>query len=68
MQRFAFSLQIDGSFAALLTMSVMGLMLFTLMEVMDYRIVFWKRDSRMLAVSRKRAARWKAMHGSIDVS
>ena len=67
MQRFAFSLQIDGSFAALLTMSVMGLMLFTLMEVMDYRLVFWRRDSRMLAVSRKRAARWKATHGSIDV-
>jgi len=67
MQRFAFALQIDGSFATLLTMSVMGLMLFTLMEVMDYRIVFWKRDSRMLAVSRKRAARWKREHGSIDV-
>lgn len=67
MQRFAFSLQIDGSFAALLTMSAMGLMLFTLMEIMDYRIVFWKRDSRMLAVSKKRAARWQRQHGSIEV-
>lgn len=67
MQRFAFSLQIDGSFAALLTMSLMGLMLFTLMEIMDYRIVFWKRDARMLAVSRKRAARWKRKHSSIEL-
>lgn len=66
MQRFAFSLQIDGSFAALLTMSLMGLMLFTLMEVLDYRIVFWKRDSRMLAVSRKRAARWRSHHGEVS--
>lgn len=67
MQRFAFRLQIDGSFAALLTMSLMGLMFFTLMEIMDYRIVFWKRDSRMLAVSKKRAARWQRQHGSIEV-
>lgn len=66
MQRFAFSLQIDGSFAALLTMSLMGLMLFTLMEVLDYRIVFWKRDSRMLAISRKRAARWRSHHGEVS--
>jgi NitT/TauT family transport system permease protein len=66
MQRFAFSLQIDGSFAALLTMSLMGLMLFTLMEVLDYRIVFWKRDSRMLAISRKRAARWRSLHGEVS--
>ena len=66
MQRFAFTLQIDGSFAALLTMSLMGLMLFTLMEIIDYRIVFWRRDSRMLAVSRKRAARWRSRHGEVS--
>jgi NitT/TauT family transport system permease protein len=66
MQRFAFTLQIDGSFAALLTMSLMGLMLFTLMEIMDFRIVFWRRDSRMLAVSRKRAARWRSRYGDIS--
>ena len=66
MQRFAFTLEIDGSFAALLTMSLMGLMLFTLMEIMDYRIVFWRRDSRMLAVSRKRAARWRSRYGEVS--
>ena len=67
MQRFAFTLEIDGSFAALLTMSLMGLMLFTLMEIMDYRVVFWKRDSRMLAVSKKRAARWQRRIENIEV-
>lgn len=67
MQRFAFTLEIDGSFAALLTMALMGLMLFTLMEIMDYRIVFWKRDSRMLAVSKKRATRWQRRIENIEV-
>ena len=67
MQRFAFTLEIDGSFAVLLTMSLMGLMLFTLMEIMDYRVVFWKRDSRMLAVSKKRAARRPRRIENIEV-
>ena len=58
MQRFSFRLQIDGSFATLLTMALMGLMLFTLMEILDNRVVFWRRDSRMRTVSKKRAARW----------
>lgn len=58
MQRFAFKLDIASSFATLLTMSLMGLMLFTLMEVLDDRVVFWKRDRRMLAVSKRRAAAW----------
>lgn len=58
MQRFSFRLQIDGSFATLITMALMGLLLFTLMEILDNRIVFWRRGSRMQAVSKKRAARW----------
>jgi NitT/TauT family transport system permease protein len=67
MQRFAFKLQIDGSFATLLTMAAMGLMLFTIMEILDYRIVFWKRDVRLLSVSRKRAALWRRKHGNISI-
>jgi hypothetical protein len=29
------------------------------MEILDDRIVFWRRDHRMVAVSRKRAAKWR---------
>ena len=40
-------------------MSLMGLMFFTITEILDYRLVYWKRDSRMQAVSKKRKAAWK---------
>jgi NitT/TauT family transport system permease protein len=59
MQRYAFKLDIASALAALLCMSLMGLLFFTLMEVLDYRIIFWKRDSRMQAVSKKRKAAWR---------
>jgi hypothetical protein len=29
------------------------------MEILDDRIVFWRRDARMQAVSRRRAAAWR---------
>jgi NitT/TauT family transport system permease protein len=59
MQRFAFKLDIGSALSTLLSMSLMGLMFFTITEVLDYRLVYWKRDSRMQAVSRKRKAAWK---------
>ncbi len=59
MQRYAFKLDIASSFATLLTMSLMGLFLFTLMEILDYRVVFWKRVGRMESVSKSRKAAWR---------
>ena len=58
MQRFAFRLNMDGSFAALIVMSLMGLSLFTLMEYMDYKVIYWRRHSRMEEVSAKRKSKW----------
>lgn len=58
MQRFSFKLDIGSALATLLSMSLMGLFFFTIMEVLDYRVLFWRRDSRMQAVSKKRKARW----------
>jgi NitT/TauT family transport system permease protein len=60
MQRFAFRLNMDGSFAALIVMSLMGLSLFTLMEYLDVKILFWRRHSRMEEVSKKRKAKWSS--------
>ena len=60
MQRNAFALQMDSAIAALLSMSLLGLILFYLIEILDDRLVFWRRDARMEAVSRKKAARWTA--------
>lgn len=59
MQRFAFRLNMDGAFATLVNMSLMGLTLFTLMEYMDYKVLFWRRHKRMEQVSAARKARWK---------
>jgi NitT/TauT family transport system permease protein len=58
MQRFAFRLNMDGAFATLINMSLMGLTLFTIMEYMDYKVLFWRRHKRMEEVSAKRKARW----------
>ena len=59
MQRFSFRLDIDFSIATLLSMSLMGLLLFTVMEILDYRLVFWRHASRLADVSRRRARRWR---------
>jgi len=59
MQRASYALRIDESIAVLLSMALMGIIFYTAMEVIDDRIVFWRREARMAAVSRKRAAAWR---------
>ncbi|WAJ26379.1 ABC transporter permease [Antarcticirhabdus aurantiaca] len=57
MNRYSFQLDMASAIATLLSMSLMGLLLFTLMEILDDRIVFWRRDARMAAVGKARARR-----------
>jgi NitT/TauT family transport system permease protein len=59
MQRFSFQLDIASSIAVLLSMSLLGLILFTLMELMDTGLIFWKKDARLRAVSARRARRFR---------
>ena len=58
MQRLSFALDMSAAIAALLSMSLLGLILFTLIELLDDRVVFWRRAARMDAVGRRRRARW----------
>lgn len=60
MARSSFALDMASSLAALFSMTLIGLLLFYTMELLDDRIVFWRRDARMSAVSRARARRWRA--------
>lgn len=60
MQRFTFALNMSGTFAVLLALTLMGLLLFALMEWLDNRIVFWRHDSRMLEITRRLNAKKKA--------
>lgn len=59
MQRFAFALDMGSAIAALLSMSLLGLILFYIIEILDDRIVFWRRDARMAAVGRRRRHSWE---------
>jgi len=59
MQRYTFALNMASSFAVLVILTVMGYALFFLMEIADTRLVFWKHDGRMAAMSRKRAKAWR---------
>ena len=58
MQRFAFQLNGGAAIASLLSMSLLGMLLFFVIEIIDDRIVFWRRDARMTSVSRKRRDTW----------
>ena len=42
-------------------MSLLGLLLFVIIEIIDDQIVFWRRDGRMMAVSGKRRAAWAVL-------
>jgi NitT/TauT family transport system permease protein len=54
MQRYAMRLDMASAIGVLVSMSLMGLLLYTLMEVADRHIVFWKHQGRLDAVSRRR--------------
>ena len=60
MNRFSFQLNMGASIATLLSMTLIGLLLFYSMEFLDRRLIFWRREERRDAVSRKRARAWKA--------
>jgi NitT/TauT family transport system permease protein len=59
MQRASFALNIAESIAVLLSMALMGIILYAVMEILDDYVVFWRRDARMQAVSRRRAKAWR---------
>jgi NitT/TauT family transport system permease protein len=59
MNRFSFQLNMGASIATLLSMTLIGLLLFYSMEFLDDRLIFWRREVRRDAVSRKKARAWK---------
>ncbi|HAQ23131.1 MAG TPA: ABC transporter permease, partial [Acidimicrobiaceae bacterium] len=46
-QRFSFQLNTSAAYAVLLTLTVIGLVLYGLMELADRWIVYWNRDDRL---------------------
>jgi NitT/TauT family transport system permease protein len=63
MNRFSFQLNMGASIATLLSMTLIGLILFYAMEFLDDRVVFWRREERRAAASRARARAWRGGAG-----
>src|SRR3546814_7762034 len=61
LQRFTFALDMASAFAILVSLMLMGLLLFWLMEMTDNYFVFWRHDRRLTQAARKQAERYKAL-------
>ena len=58
-QRFSFQLNTEAAYAVLFTLTLLGLVLYGIMEFFDRYVVFWTRDDRML----RRTNRLKMKYG-----
>ncbi len=58
-QRFSFQLNTPAAYAVLFTLTILGLLLYALMEVIDRYVVFWNRNDRMLYRTRQKEARYR---------
>ena len=61
MQRFTYSLNMGASFAVLITLTLMGLILYFIMEFLDDRLVFWRHEGRL----QKRAEKAKTKNAHL---
>jgi NitT/TauT family transport system permease protein len=59
LSRYTESLNMGSSFASLLTLTLLGFIIYRLMEFVDSRIVFWRHDARLNGMAKRRAAAWK---------
>jgi NitT/TauT family transport system permease protein len=62
-QQFSSQLAISDAFAVILMLMLLGLLLYAVMEWLERTTVFWLHDNRLVARSRRRAARAKKKHG-----
>lgn len=58
-QRFSFQLNTPAAYAVLFTLTLLGLLLYGLMELTDRYVVFWNRNDRMLKRTRRMEARYR---------
>jgi NitT/TauT family transport system permease protein len=56
-QQFSYQLAVDDAFAVILMLMLMGLLLYGTMEYLERATVFWLHDGRLVARTRRRAAR-----------
>ncbi|MDA0653047.1 MAG: ABC transporter permease [Proteobacteria bacterium] len=59
MRRYVQTLNMEFSFATLLSITVFGFVLFRTMEAINYRIIYWHAEPLMQKRSRRQAAQWQ---------
>ena len=59
MARYTMSLNMPSAFAGLLSITLYGFILFRIMEVIDYKVLYWRTDELMEKKSLKRSLAWK---------
>jgi NitT/TauT family transport system permease protein len=55
MQRFAYQLQMEAAWAVLVTLTLLGLVLYGLMEILDRWLIYWMHEERLVSKAEKRA-------------
>jgi NitT/TauT family transport system permease protein len=56
MSRYTYTLNMNGAFATLLSITFFAFLLFKIADAVDYYIVYWRSDTLMQAKSKKRKA------------
>lgn len=66
LQQFSYQVAIDSAMAVLLVLTLLGFVLYLLMEWLDRAVVFWSHDPRMAVRTRRRAAKFDRQHERSD--
>ena len=65
MRRYVMTLNMEFSFATLLSITFFGFLLFRTMEAINYRVIYWHSEQLMQKRSRRQAAEWEATVGVV---
>lgn len=68
MRDYIRTLNMEFSFATLLSITIFGFLLFRTMEAINYRIIYWHSERLMQKRSRRQAADWEATVDSVMVN
>jgi ABC-type nitrate/sulfonate/bicarbonate transport system permease component len=60
LDNLAAALDMPAAFATLLSLTVIGFVLYALMEAIERRVIFWQNDAAMRRVSARRRRAWGA--------
>ncbi len=63
-QQFSYQLAVDDAFAIIVVLMLLGLLLYGLMEWIERVTVFWLHDKRLVARTKRRAAKAAKQQGS----